>query len=74
MKLLLSMASTAEKNAKIVFFLNHNTHYLLAWGIITTVINIIIKINALNVGLLVSLVLTSGCYYDQVVPEGGEEV
>jgi hypothetical protein len=34
----------------------------------------IIKINALNVGLLISLVFTSGCYYDEVVPPEGEDV
>ena len=34
----------------------------------------IFKINALNVGLLVSLIFTSGCYYDEVVPPQGEDV
>ena len=34
----------------------------------------IFKINALTVVLLTSLVFTSGCYYDEVVPPEGEDV
>ena len=34
----------------------------------------IFKINALTAVLLVSLVFTSGCYYDEVVPPAGEDV
>ena len=34
----------------------------------------IFKINTLNIGLLLSLVFTSGCYYDEVVPPEGEDV
>lgn len=34
----------------------------------------IFRINVLNLGLLVSLVFTSGCYYDEVVPPDGEDV